>query len=496
LRWTGTLAGPAGPALAAAAARRFSALGLACVLVLLVSGLYNTWEQVGTVAALVGTPYGRWLLLKLGLLLPLVGLAAVNRLVVKPRLTRAVGAGDPAAAAPLMRRLHRQVVAEAVLGCAILGAVAVLGLTTPARHAEPEWPFAFRLSWEATKGLPGVQTRVAIGSQVAVLGLVAALLALLLGRRRWRWVTACGLVTMGLGLGVALPPLSVDAYPTTYLRPTVPYTAISIARGLALYREHCAVCHGVAGYGDGPAAAGLPRRPADLTARHTADHTVGDIFWWLSHGIPGSGMPGFAGRLTEEDRWDLINVVRTLASVEQARGLGPVSDPEAVIVAPDFEYGPGIGETHSLKEHRGERPVVLVLFSLPASLERLMRLNEAYPALRALGAEVLAVPIAAEDVYRALGPRLLFLPIVVDGAPEAAATYTLFRRDLSAAGQEPDPAIPPHMELLIDRQGYLRARWIPAHGERGWEDPNRLVAEVLRLVRETPRRPPPDDHVH
>jgi putative copper resistance protein D len=378
-----------------------------------------------------------------------------------------------------------------------LATVAVLGLTTPARHAGPEWPFAFRLSWEATKGLPGVQTRVASGSQVAVLGLVAALLALVLGRRRWRWVTACGLAAIGLGLGVALPPLSVDAYPTTYLRPSVPYTAISITRGLGLYREHCAGCHGVAGYGDGPAATGLPRRPADLTARHTADHTVGDIFWWLSHGIPGSGMPGFAGRLMEEDRWDLINAVRTLASVEQARGLGAVSDPEAAVVAPDFEYGPGVGETLSLKEHRGEHAVVLVLFSLPASLERLTRLNEAYPAIRALGAEVLAVPLSAEaDVYRALGPRLLFLPIVVDGAPEAGVTYSLFRRDLSAAGQAPDPAVPPHMELLIDRQGYLRARWIPAHGERGWEDPTRLLAEVQRLGREAPRRAPPDDHVH
>ena len=98
------------------------------------------------------------------------------------------------------------------------------------------------------------------------------------------------------GLWVALPPVSVDAYPTTYRRSTVPYHAVSIANGAALYRAHCATCHGAAGRGDGPGGAGLPRRPADLTAPHTAEHTAGDMFWWLTHGIPAGGMPPFGAR--------------------------------------------------------------------------------------------------------------------------------------------------------------------------------------------------------
>jgi mono/diheme cytochrome c family protein len=76
----------------------------------------------------------------------------------------------------------------------------------------------------------------------------------------------------------------VDAYPTTYRGPAVPYQALSIANGLHLFQEHCTVCHGVTGRGDGPAAAGLWPRPADLTAKHTADHTTGDLFWWLTYG--------------------------------------------------------------------------------------------------------------------------------------------------------------------------------------------------------------------
>ena len=58
-----------------------------------------------------------------------------------------------------------------------------------------------------------------------------------------------------------------------------------------------AVCHGIAGYGDGPAAADLKPKPADLTARHAASHTVGDLYWWLSHGIKETAMPGFRGEL-------------------------------------------------------------------------------------------------------------------------------------------------------------------------------------------------------
>jgi putative copper resistance protein D len=47
-------------------------------------------------------------------------------------------------------------------------------------------------------------------------------------------------------------------------------------------------------------------RPADLTAKHTVHHTVGDLFWWLSYGIKGSAMPGFEERLSEEERWDVL----------------------------------------------------------------------------------------------------------------------------------------------------------------------------------------------
>jgi putative copper export protein/mono/diheme cytochrome c family protein len=492
LAWASRLAVPG---VAAVAAERFSRLGLAAVTALAASGAFAAWKQVGSVPALVGTAYGRWLAVKLLLFGVLVPLAARNLLVWRRRLA-AGGPGEPAAA----RALRRHVLGEAALVAAILAAVAVLGLTTPGRHDEIAWPLAFRFDWEATKTLPGVQTRVAIGSQVATLGLVALLLALVIRPRRWRLAALAGGVALALGATAALHPLAVDANAATYLRPAVPYAAASIVQGHGFYRTHCQSCHGVGGDGSGPAAAALPRRPADLTAKHASDHTAGDLFWWISHGIAGSGMPGFADQLAPDERWDVINFVRALGAAERARGLGPAASSSAMAVAPDFTFTTGVGEGRALREWRGRGVVLLVFFTLPGSADRLVELNGLTLAMRLRGGEILGVPLGdARNVYRALGGRSVFFPLAVDGADEVARAYAMFRRDMTPEGLRPEPPPPVHMELLVDRQGYIRARWIPRDLGRdtdGWADPVRLLAEADRLAREAPVAPVASEHVH
>jgi copper resistance protein D len=492
LVWAHRLSSP--PA-AAKAAERFSALGLGAVAVLSLTGAFAVWQQVGSVPALIGTTYGRWLVLKIVLFAMLLPLAARNLLVWRRRLADP-GADTPAAVAAL----RRHVLGEAALAAGILLVVAVIGLTTPGRHDEITWPLTFRFDWQATKSLPGVQPRVAIGSQVATLGLVALLLALVIRPARWRIAALAGALAVVLGATVALHPLAVDANPATYVRPAVPYAAASIVQGQALYRAHCAACHGIAGYGDGPAGAGLPRRPADLTAQHAADHTAGDLYWWLTHGIPGSGMPGFGDRLSPEERWDVINFVRALGGAERARDLGPITTVRPAVVSPDFTFTTGVGEGRALRDWRGRGVVLLVLFTLPGSADRLVELNRLSPALRLRGGEIVGVPLAAPSaVYRALGGRPVFFPLAVEGATEAGLTYRLFRRDLTPAGLRPEPPPVPHMELLVDRQGYLRGRWIPtdlAAGTEGWADIGRLLGEVDRLAREVPVAPVAAEHVH
>jgi putative copper export protein/mono/diheme cytochrome c family protein/peroxiredoxin len=476
--------------------RRFSTLGLASMSLLILSGLANAWELVGAIPALVGTTYGRLLLLKVSLLLPVLALAAFNLLHETPRLRRSVAEPEPTDVRPVLRRLRRNVLGELLLGGFILLLVGALGVMPPAVHEQPTWPFSVRLSWEAAKDLPGVRSSVAIGIQVSMFGFFAALIALITRVRRWPLIAAVGLVTVGLGFALWLPKLTVDAYPTTYVRPTVPYSALSIANGLQLYGEHCAVCHGEEGYGDGPAAAGFRPRPADLTAKHTADHTAGDIFWWLTHGMKGRAMPGFQDRLSEEERWDLINVVRILSAAEQARPLGPIVAADLWVAAPDFTYITPFGEARALKDFRGRDQVLLVFFRLPQSRERLMQLQALYAQIRPLGVEILSLPLQPDEGFDDAARRLsLAFPLIRDGAAETAAAYALFRRSLSPEFSMPDPPVPAHLEFLVDRQGYLRGRWIADEGV-GWGDPEQLLTAIDVLLKEKRVAPPPDLHVH
>jgi copper transport protein len=92
----------------------------------------------------------------------------------------------------------------------------------------------------------------------------------------------------------------------------VPADARSVADGAALYAQNCARCHGTAGHGDGPLAAGLHPRPYDLTV-HVGLHPDYQLFDYISNGIPSTAMPAWKGQLNDQQRWDLINYLRTLS---------------------------------------------------------------------------------------------------------------------------------------------------------------------------------------
>lgn len=472
------------------ATRRFSVLGLASVGILVVTGLFNAWNLVGAVPPLVGTTYGKLLLAKLGLLLPLIVIAAINLLELKPAILSMTTRRGLEQSKNLFRRLKRNVVAEASLGACILLIVGAMSVTPPARHIQPSWPFSSRWNWSAVEKNPKIRSEVALGNWLAATGFIGVCFALVRRRKRY-WLAGAGLAASAYGGIVVSSALSIDAYPTTYGRPSVPYQAISVANGLRLYQESCATCHGISGYGDGPSGKELKPKPAaDLTAKHTADHTVGDLFWWLNHGIKETAMPGFHQSLSEEEIWDLINFLRTLSAAEQARSMAPLAE-RPWLVAPDFVYGTAQVEGEALKDRRGRNIVLLVLFA-ERSKTRLEELAQAYEKLRSLGVEVLAIPREQEQRTH---PSVGFLPVVTDGGQEIFATYALFRRSFSADGTLPDPPIPGHVEFLIDRQGYVRARWIQGE-DIGWSKMENLLREIDGLNKEKPSAPAPDDHVH
>lgn len=105
--------------------RRFSAIAVPLVGLVVLSGATLAVVQLRAPAALVETAYGRLLLAKLAAVALLLGLAALNRL----RLTPAIERGTPGAAAGF----RRSVVAEILLGLVILGLASGFRLTPPPR---------------------------------------------------------------------------------------------------------------------------------------------------------------------------------------------------------------------------------------------------------------------------------------------------------------------------------------------------------------------------
>jgi copper resistance protein D len=141
--WAGTLlplalllAAAGGDAASVAIARiatvRFSNFGIASVATLLVTGSINTWYIAGSVAALTKTDYGHLLLIKIVLFLIMVAVAAVNRLVLTPRLIHDASVAETAAA---LRQLRRNAVIEVIIGAAIIAVVAALGTNPPGFEA-------------------------------------------------------------------------------------------------------------------------------------------------------------------------------------------------------------------------------------------------------------------------------------------------------------------------------------------------------------------------
>lgn len=81
-------------------------------------------------------------------------------------------------------------------------------------------------------------------------------------------------------------------------------------RGAPLYAQHCSVCHGDAGAGDGPAGVGLTPPPANLRDAARLDQlSLYGIYSTLGLGVEGTDMPAFADQLDDRQRWDLATYI-------------------------------------------------------------------------------------------------------------------------------------------------------------------------------------------
>lgn len=102
----------------------------------------------------------------------------------------------------------------------------------------------------------------------------------------------------------------------------VAVTEESVAKGKELFmtkdKGNCIFCHGETGAGNKENLPRLRRVPADLSDKERMPKiSDGEIFWKITKGIPGI-MPSREKQLTEEERWHVVNFVRTLSATDFA----------------------------------------------------------------------------------------------------------------------------------------------------------------------------------
>jgi copper transport protein len=417
---------------------RFSILGITTVAVMVVTGLYSAWAQVTRPIALT-TPYGRVLMVKVGLVGLILALAAANLIWVRPRLAKDLEAG---------RQLRRLVTAEAALALVILLAVGLLTALEPARQVssrqslgQEELVFSETIDglgvelaitpgqvglnqimvtlsdpdsqrsadtadvtlrpaflendlgaqpvsaanvddgqyqaddmflnlpglWQIalTARLPGssdVRTafRFDLGqasledsstispdagtgqflwaAEIALLGLALLVIGVSIGRRRRRGILtvlsgiAAVIIAVFLALTAQSSKLEVAqaALPAADVNPFLPDND-SVGQGQHVYEDHCMICHGLTGHGDGPRSAGIDA--VDII-EHVPLHADVDYFEIVTAHKERGDLAHSTGEISDDNIWHLVNYLHAfetdqlLAEVyfSQARDLAEQGD--------------------------------------------------------------------------------------------------------------------------------------------------------------------------
>ncbi len=104
-------------------------------------------------------------------------------------------------------------------------------------------------------------------------------------------------------------------------------TEPNLMAGAKTYRDYCAVCHGMSGGPQSAVAKGMfPPPPQFFHGDDMSGDPVGDTFWKASNGIRLTGMPAFRGTLTDDQLWQVSQLVANgnkLPAAVQAFMAGP-----------------------------------------------------------------------------------------------------------------------------------------------------------------------------
>jgi mono/diheme cytochrome c family protein len=242
--------------------------------------------------------------------------------------------------------------------------------------------------------------------------------------------------------------------------------ATALAAGRQLYQSNCAACHGAAGKGDGPLAAGLRPSPGDFSEHMAAGkHTDGQIYTWVRDGVPNSAMPAWGERLSEEQLWQVVSYVRTFAPPVAPSPTGAVAQATASPAVPVAPTAAPVAE-----------PLPPLIFTRAGNLWRSDGSASAPQPLTEL-------PAGSYAQYPALSPagdRIAF--VITSQGP---------------IGEEEWPQLNPDTRLaMMQRDGSgLQVLWDPDRGVLGqpaWAPDGQSIHVAFSDVLSPPGAPVPD----
>jgi mono/diheme cytochrome c family protein len=137
-------------------------------------------------------------------------------------------------------------------------------------------------------------------------------------------IVAAGATIMHDGMSARASPTKLEEFVARHLwhlsipagaraaQNPVPNTPENLREAMLHFADHCAVCHGNDGSGDGVFGRGLYPKPPDLRQTETQSRSDGELFWIIENGVRFTGMPAFSGHGPKEDSWKLVNFIRHL----------------------------------------------------------------------------------------------------------------------------------------------------------------------------------------
>jgi thiosulfate dehydrogenase len=89
-----------------------------------------------------------------------------------------------------------------------------------------------------------------------------------------------------------------------------PVTDDNLVAGARAYTKYCAVCHGRAGQPETVIAKGMfPKPPQFFHGHGVSDDPIGETYWKIENGIRLTGMPAFRQSLSENEIWQIAQVL-------------------------------------------------------------------------------------------------------------------------------------------------------------------------------------------